>query len=1721
MDHDAKNTEFIHAPTQELCSGVFNFVLAYRTVKAQAKAEAEAKAKVKPKAKTKATLPDVKTCYEKCFQYVLYHANDEANTAEDLAAAHLKEEFPGTDTNAVRKAWIEQMADRQFVARLFMRRTAFAPLAHQQHILNKLDAKQPVWRLLNALPPGLGKTLVSLVIIENAFNAKKRQERLALIGVTGPSLTWQWVHAPYAHYKTYPTMHIVKSYNDRLTLEQGGVWVMSHAMLRKLFAYKNLNTSWLAFKPEGGGSFRPRDLMVFIDEVHMVASMNTEIVQAFRALDKATMEALGANTTSSNTDMTLTFDACLKTAGAELDAAHYEEWRKENDRRKTNKQPYVPSAEYADCVYAKAVNLQTKRVKSHRTVDDLKAALDTNLVFPVVVLMSATPVRNSLQNLMAEAALLAVPGGAFNALFSQARYFSAKDIDNYIHAQQRQFLAFDKAYASNRPLPPQPRDAEAIPEESIKATAPDYIVVGYGTGKRKEGEEGEAIGPGSMYSYNWQKEKWTKVNLEEYTDANTPVVAVQRTTGRQLLLSNTDDGWQWVIDNRTATLVEAHHTMWAFWQQPFIHLAYLELYDLFYGAADLAISKGMVDEQRLPQTGPVKVVCCVPDQATIELLNRFARVRTEEEREMHSDKKAAVDEAARKVRAKLDEMERKLIEAQYAQEDKAEQDEGNDGDEDDNAAAEASAIAEALEPDEADVENALQHEEKEYLTDGKVKAPMRRKKVVSREDRMKALTTEISALAQLINKDVSGGVLSEFITKKRTEKLRALRSKLWRYENPVPKAVDFLVCQYLKRADVTNAKGKAKSYREAVGLNEAQWSQLDTLDGFLKLCTNETTEDGVVPNDDDGDTRDGFLVEGRKLCSVIKFQFGLQYVLDGLLSDDASMRHVLMYVSFADTYVFAVQHELEIKRQVDRIASEQDQPGLNSASQAWLGWRDRIEHNLLLHNVGVNAAVVQVLSHVLERRKLARTLNRAQHTAPFEGEHSDVWNKLDSDVIFWTDQPNLRKDVFPQRAYVVASEQNLVFSLSWDDHQQRFNVSYASPAVVMTYVNRLGMRVVYETGANDTVFSVAPARPERCSYRLLTGDTKPADRDRIRNDFNEGIVPLVVMTDAGVAGVDFQGVDTIVEVDRPWNPSHETQLFGRGIRIMPRVLDKRPHVNRVVMVLSDPQDFHNRSRARKMDDADQQDLDTNKNHQEVLAIAADEEKDDGDDGDYDPDVSHEEGGIIRVAAEHEASPCHCAQDTNGHVLAPNAWRTYHESEWRCAVQLGNKAVAPLGFTLTTLEGVAVGLWQQPKPVPSQVVDPRELYHYCPHCHVGFPFTLSGRADMRKHVLKDVEHQENRAFWVKQVKQEAVQFDVSVHWVVATGWRCAHCRGTVDAGSTAYLYKFAAAVVCMACIQRLLPDDRAVDDKGNTKPHHKSFHLGQPPTHPLKHLQLVSGSLADERLKFWEQRTRFALTHVPPLQLSCDVCLQPLHGPWAKCTLCPSQHHETCANQHRQAQHKSAVERNEQTTVMQVQRCDHCRKDFAANEAVYICNGKGMNDPCAYGETPLVVDSKCKTKYKDDTHRFAIESKAPCCTTCGSSFDEAVKGTNTSLAWTWVSLNDPRQRWCMRCGYNGHTARSGNAVIQRFRGEASLHALLESHVDYVEDVMAYRAELAELATMATRMWQAVDTRNSENLSSRSSLYANLVNADAPVTVAWLQKKWAARENDQPTFAWMSS
>ena len=99
------------------------------------------------------------------------------------------------------------------------------------------------------------------------------------------------------------------------------------------------------------------------------------------------------------------------------------------------------------------------------------------------------------------------------------------------------------------------------------------------------------------------------------------------------------------------------------------------------------------------------------------------------------------------------------------------------------------------------------------------------------------------------------------------------------------------------------------------------------------------------------------------------------------------------------------------------------------------------------------------------------------------------------------------------------------------------------------------------------------------SYGTFSGDTPPAQRDKLVAEFNNEDIQTLIITKAGGEGLDLKRVNNVIVLDPPWNNASLRQIIGRAVRYKShwstpgqraRLTPEQRTVNVYLMVLTEP-----------------------------------------------------------------------------------------------------------------------------------------------------------------------------------------------------------------------------------------------------------------------------------------------------------------------------------------------------------------------------------------------------------------------------------------------------------------------------------------------------------------------------------------------------------------------
>ena len=105
------------------------------------------------------------------------------------------------------------------------------------------------------------------------------------------------------------------------------------------------------------------------------------------------------------------------------------------------------------------------------------------------------------------------------------------------------------------------------------------------------------------------------------------------------------------------------------------------------------------------------------------------------------------------------------------------------------------------------------------------------------------------------------------------------------------------------------------------------------------------------------------------------------------------------------------------------------------------------------------------------------------------------------------------------------------------------------PRVLKMLSNPANRNVIFTSWLEHGVIPIYNILEEEdLSYGIIAGSVKATDRSRIVRDFNDGKINNLIITTAGMAGIDLVGVTNIIVIDPVWNDANLQQIIGRGVR---------------------------------------------------------------------------------------------------------------------------------------------------------------------------------------------------------------------------------------------------------------------------------------------------------------------------------------------------------------------------------------------------------------------------------------------------------------------------------------------------------------------------------------------------------------------------------------------
>jgi superfamily II DNA or RNA helicase len=142
-------------------------------------------------------------------------------------------------------------------------------------------------------------------------------------------------------------------------------------------------------------------------------------------------------------------------------------------------------------------------------------------------------------------------------------------------------------------------------------------------------------------------------------------------------------------------------------------------------------------------------------------------------------------------------------------------------------------------------------------------------------------------------------------------------------------------------------------------------------------------------------------------------------------------------------------------------------------------------------------------------------------------------------------QSDFKKSLKMSENYFYSSSRAFVNSLDAQYYSDKINF----PLVLKMVSDPKNRNVIFTNWIEHGTKIVENVLTKRnLDYRTISGDVDASTRAQIVQDFNDGIVKNLLITTAGMAGIDLKGVTNIIVIDPVWNDANLRQIIGRGVR---------------------------------------------------------------------------------------------------------------------------------------------------------------------------------------------------------------------------------------------------------------------------------------------------------------------------------------------------------------------------------------------------------------------------------------------------------------------------------------------------------------------------------------------------------------------------------------------
>jgi SNF2 family DNA or RNA helicase len=97
-------------------------------------------------------------------------------------------------------------------------------------------------------------------------------------------------------------------------------------------------------------------------------------------------------------------------------------------------------------------------------------------------------------------------------------------------------------------------------------------------------------------------------------------------------------------------------------------------------------------------------------------------------------------------------------------------------------------------------------------------------------------------------------------------------------------------------------------------------------------------------------------------------------------------------------------------------------------------------------------------------------------------------------------------------------------------------------------------------------------KEKKINFDIITGSVQANKRQLVVSKYNEGIIQVLLISMAGVEGLDLKNTKNIIIMDPVWNPAKLEQIIGRGVRYLSHnsLPPEQQYVNIYLLILLPP-----------------------------------------------------------------------------------------------------------------------------------------------------------------------------------------------------------------------------------------------------------------------------------------------------------------------------------------------------------------------------------------------------------------------------------------------------------------------------------------------------------------------------------------------------------------------